>query len=463
MWNYGFAGEGGAAGVYGRTDTTSFDSAGVIGAGGLTGVMGMSGNGVANGNGVVGVAYNGTDAWGVYGRTDQGIGVYGRSDSGIGVLGVQGGTPTPGATPAPAVEGRTNSGAAYAYGVLGRVSDTSPGGFSAGVRGINEGTGGNGIGVWGSQNGDGWGVYGTSRTGYGVYGATTDSGAIGVYGRSTGGTGGTGVYGYRSGSGAGVIGQATNGIGVSGISSDVDWMGGRFSNSQGIGLYAENSGQGRDHPTLRVNNTQSSNALAAYITNNSNFATAHLANGGTGQVLYLQNGGTNAAGTGGGDFITAVNEPENDAQFRVLTDGGVRSDGTFASPAADFAELLPAKPGLSAGDVLVIGEDGELLLSTQPYQTTVAGVYSTQPGFLGGQPVQGEKAGHVPLAVVGVVPVKATAENGAIRPGDLLTTSSRPGHAMRAGDNPPAGAVLGKALGPLKDGAGVIQMLVVLH
>ena len=36
------------------------------------------------------------------------------------------------------------------------------------------------------------------------------------------------------------------------------------------------------------------------------------------------------------------------------------------------------------------------------------------------------------LALMGRVPVKATAENGLIRPGDLLTVSSKPGYAMRA-------------------------------
>ena len=36
-------------------------------------------------------------------------------------------------------------------------------------------------------------------------------------------------------------------------------------------------------------------------------------------------------------------------------------------------------------------------------------------------------------AVIGVVPVKVTAENGAIRPGKLLVRSGTPGHAMQAG------------------------------
>ncbi len=69
--------------------------------------------------------------------------------------------------------------------MLGEVSSTAPGASSAAVRGINRGTGGNGIGVWGSQNGSGWGVYGTSVSGTGVYGeATATTGfTLGVYGK----------------------------------------------------------------------------------------------------------------------------------------------------------------------------------------------------------------------------------------------------------------------------------------
>ena len=71
---------------------------------------------------------------------------------------------------------------------------------------------------------------------------------------------------------------------------------------------------------------------------------------------------------------------------------------------------------------------------------------------------------EVPLAVVGIVPCKVTAENGAIRVGDLLVTSSTPGHAMKGTDrNKMLGAVVGKALAPLDDGKGVIQVLVTLQ
>jgi hypothetical protein len=112
--------------------------------------------------------------------------------------------------------------AANAFALHGIISSASPGASSAAVRGQNNGTGGNGIGVWGSQDGSGWGVYGTSVSGRGVYGyATATSGfTYGVYGQSDS-TSGTGVFGYAyatSGFAYGVYGASasTSGRGVYG-------------------------------------------------------------------------------------------------------------------------------------------------------------------------------------------------------------------------------------------------------
>jgi hypothetical protein len=71
--------------------------------------------------------------------------------------------------------------AAYAFALHGIISSASPGAWSAAVRGQNNGTGGHGIGVWGSQDGSGWGVYGTSVSGYGVYGYASATSGYGVY------------------------------------------------------------------------------------------------------------------------------------------------------------------------------------------------------------------------------------------------------------------------------------------
>jgi hypothetical protein len=164
----------------------------------------------------------------------------------------------------------------------------------------------------------------------------------------------------------------------------------------------------------------------------------------------------------------------------------------------DLVELDPERPG-------------RYRKAREPYSTLVAGVISTAPGItMGGaareRPLPAlrlslrlrEVVAHKPspisisllannafvsqgitlqwtikgvltqletdhplLALIGVVPVKATTENGPIRPGDLLVSSSVPGYVMRCADlNKCEGAIVGKALEPLEEGTGLIEMLV---
>jgi hypothetical protein len=112
-----------------------------------------------------------------------------------------------------------------------------------------------------------------------------------------------------------------------------------------------------------------------------------------------------------------------------------------------------------------VAHPGEVMKSTRARDRALIGVYSTRPGVLGADKGGITRVGRddVPVAITGIVPVKVTARNGAIRPGDLLTSSSIPGRAMNAGANPRIGTVLGKALGALPRGNGVIRMLVMLR
>lgn len=87
-----------------------------------------------------------------------------------------------------AILGQTSSTTTSAVAIQGEVTPTSPGGSSAGVRGINNGTGGLGIGVWGSQAGSGWGVYGSvSGAGTAVYGYAAGAGIGGYFDAADGG------------------------------------------------------------------------------------------------------------------------------------------------------------------------------------------------------------------------------------------------------------------------------------
>ncbi len=120
------------------------------------------------------------------------------------------------------------------------------------------------------------------------------------------------------------------------------------------------------------------------------------------------------------------------------------------------------------GTVVVIDTDrpGELTVSSEPYDTRVAGIVSgaggVQPGLKMGQ--TGVASGSTPVALTGRVYVRCNTENGAVEPGDLLTTSSVAGVAMKATDSERAfGAVIGKAMSGLESGDGLVLVLVNLQ
>jgi hypothetical protein len=148
--------------------------------------------------------------------------------------------------------------------------------------------------------------------------------------------------------------------------------------------------------------------------------------------------------------------------FRVMGDGEVYAEGNFNAGGADFAEMIQLQGQAEPGDVLVISPDQDraVTLSTSANSTALAGVYSTDPGFIGGGSMA-DQPGMIPVAITGIVPVKVTAANGPILRGDLLTTSHIPGTAMLATE-PQFGSLLGRAMGELLEGEGVIEVLLVL-
>jgi hypothetical protein len=137
----------------------------------------------------------------------------------------------------------------------------------------------------------------------------------------------------------------------------------------------------------------------------------------------------------------------------------------------DYAETMDVsgeRKGYEPGDVLMLDPNtpGNVLRVTEPYSTLVAGIYSTKPGVVGRRQTTDPKASttEVPMAMVGVVPTKVSTENGSIKVGDLLVTSSTPGHAMKGTDRTRLiGAIVGKAMGNLESGTGVIEVLVSLQ
>jgi hypothetical protein len=122
---------------------------------------------------------------------------------------------------------------------------------------------------------------------------------------------------------------------------------------------------------------------------------------------------------------------------------------------------------IEPGTVMVLGEEGGALhQSRQAYDKRVAGVISGAGGYKPGVVLdkRDTRANRVPLALLGKVYCKVDANYEPIEVGDLLTTSDRPGHAMKATEPLKAfGSTIGKALQPLKEGQGLVPILIALQ
>ncbi len=182
--------------------------------------------------------------------------------------------------------------------------------------------------------------------------------------------------------------------------------------------------------------------------------------------------------------------------FSHFNSGGVYN-GLYADlrtgGAIDLAEyILDTEGNTEAGDVLVADPDNDesVIKAAIPYDSTVVGIVSTDPHLvMGMELVMNEETGQMyenvdatMLALAGRVPVKVIDENGPIKRGDLLTTSSKPGYAMKwslldvneAGDfvelksmlaenERRQHTVMAKALEPLEYGEGIIMALITLQ
>lgn len=157
----------------------------------------------------------------------------------------------------------------------------------------------------------------------------------------------------------------------------------------------------------------------------------------------------------------------------VNGDGRVITDELEIKGGSDFAEnfdiiyddnLVP-----KAGMLVSIDphSSGKLHVTKESHDKKLAGIISgangIEPGLFMSQ--EGSIAdGAFPIALTGRVYVYANAENGAINPGDLLTSSSTPGFAMKVNDHRQAqGAIIGKAMTSLNSTDGFVLVLVNLQ
>ena len=260
-------------------------------------------------------------------------------------------------------------------------------------------------------------------TGSGVKGRASSVNAVGVMGSDGSADGGRGV-----------LGQSANGIGVQGI------CGGNSSNSAGV-------------------SARSTGPLGAALIASWEGTATTAPTTFSGNIAVFR-----ATPTGGG---ATAQRARIDRDGRGYFTGGTQTSG------ADFAESVDvegAAESYEPGDVMVVSANGarRFARSESRLSPLVAGVYSTKPALLGSAhpDVAGTDDatdGQIPLGIVGIVPTKVCDENGPIRAGDLLVTSSVPGHAMRAPRRPRPGTILGKALGELRSGTGRIEILLSLQ
>jgi hypothetical protein len=318
---------------------------------------------------------------------------------------------------APSGIGVLGIGSTAFLGGLGGGGSLSGGGVQGNLQDGNDATTRGLLGCKDPQFGQAAGVYGESRA-QGVMGLTIQSGGTGVYGGGTTAAGGNQI---------GVRGETVTGVGVQGQSF-----------GEGVAIQGQS------------------------LSGDKGLAGRFIGN------VHVQGN----PGTSSGDLRV-----EGTTSFGGLTtlDGGAKVNGdvevtgdirlTTGQDCAEEFDVLGAHD-IDPGTVMVINEDGVLQQSDHEYDKKVAGVVSGagdyRPGIVLGK--REALSNRLPISLVGKVYCKVDARFAAVEVGDLLTTSPTPGHAMKADDPFKAfGAVIGKALRPLKTGQGLIPILIALQ
>jgi hypothetical protein len=310
------------------------------------------------------------------------------------------------------------------------------------------------------------GVYVYDPSGSGFY---VD--AAGTTGVSVMGAGSDGIHVYQP-KGNGVLVEESTGDGFHASGSDEDGV--HVRSASGNGLLVETAGLNgveiwdTTYDGVQVN---SAGRVGVQIGSSSGDGVYVSSPGGDGIDIRSASGNGVRLDGAGINGIEIWNATYDGVQVASAGRYGVQANTTgtygFYTPDkiyagngyVDIAEHIDATGEVEPGDVVVIDpeRDEHVVRSTDPYDAAVAGIISTDPAM-----VIGYSETRTPLALAGRVPCKVSAENGPIRRGDLLTTSSTPGHAMRAND-PQLGTILGKAMGELASGTGVIPVLVTLQ
>ncbi len=186
-----------------------------------------------------------------------------------------------------------------------------------------------------------------------------------------------------------------------------------------------------------------------------------------GEAIYSATG-TGVVGKGGA--VGGYFEATGAAGWAGIFNGKVQANLLQINGGSDLAEPFEVESSVEPepGTVMAIDPDhpGKLAVSTIAYDPKVAGIISGAGGISPGITLRqdGIAGGNNLVAIAGRVYCKAEALSSSIEPGDLLTTSSVPGTAMKALDqNRSHGAVIGKAMTRLRAGKGLVLVLVNLQ
>lgn len=189
--------------------------------------------------------------------------------------------------------------------------------------------------------------------------------------------------------------------------------------------------------------------------------------------LDEKSGFVNAEGIRIGDLIIGSKGKHKKTHIKsmrgdIFIDQGITIKGDITLDGADCAERFEVTEleKIEPGTVLIIGDSGKLWPSEKPYDKRVAGVVSGGDNYHPGIILDGapSDSATLPVALTGKTYCKVDAHEFPIETGDLLTTSSKKGYAMKADDPLRAfGAIIGKALSSNREEDDMIPILVSLQ
>lgn len=225
----------------------------------------------------------------------------------------------------------------------------------------------------------------------------------------------------------------------------------------------------RNNELFRIHSNETNDAAVAFrVTTGGSLTTPTV----TSVVVNANTGNVGIGGAatssrlhvaGAANFTGTVTTAGN-----IVAAGSITGATVIGAVYQDLAEWVPASEDLDAGTVVVLDPkiSNQVLASTQPYDTSVAGVVSTQPGVLLGV----EASNKEMIATTGRVVVRADASDNPILIGDILVSSGKTGMAMKSVPMDfngrkfhQPGTIIGKALEPLQSGTGRILVLLSLQ